>query len=102
MKVAEQKLTIPVGGGEAETFLYTPEDGPAPGVLFLTDIMGIRPENLGMARHVAEHGYTVLVPNVFFRATKLPVFYFKPNFGDERTLKLVGQLRANLTTEQSV
>jgi carboxymethylenebutenolidase len=93
MKVAEQKLTIPVGGGSAEAFLYAPEDGSkAPGVLFLTDIMGIRPENLGMARRVAEHGYSVLVPNVFWRSCKLPIFDFEPKMGDERTMKRFGEL----------
>ncbi len=101
MKVAEQRFTMPVGGGSAEAFLYTPEDGSAaPGVLFLTDLIGIRPANLGMARRVAEHGYTVLVPNVFHRGTKLPVFDFMPNFGEEKTMKRVMELRASLSAEQ--
>lgn len=101
MKVAEQKFTMPVGGGEAEAFLYTSEDGhTAPGVLFLTDLMGIRRDNLAMARRVAEHGYTVLVPNVFYRVTKLPVFDFTPNFSEERTIKRAMELRAGLTPAQ--
>jgi carboxymethylenebutenolidase len=103
MKVAEQKFTMPVGGGNAEAFLYSPEGGGAyPGVLFLTDLIGIRPANLGMAGRVAEHGYTVLVPNIFHRAGKLPVFGFPPDFGDEKTMKRVGELRAALDPEQMV
>jgi dienelactone hydrolase len=43
------------------------------GLIFLTDIMGIRDANLGMAKRIAEHGYVVLVPNIFYRVTRLPV-----------------------------
>jgi carboxymethylenebutenolidase len=102
MKVVEQKFTMAVGGGSAEAFLYAPDDSAAPGVLFLTDIIGIRPANLGMARRVAEHGYTVLVPNIFHRVTKIPAFDFAPNFGEERTMKRLGELRAGLTNAQMV
>jgi carboxymethylenebutenolidase len=103
MKVAEHKLAIPVGGGSAEAVLYTPEGGGAsPGVLFLTDIIGMRPANLGMAKRVAEHGCTVLVPNIFHRVTKLPAFDFTPNFGEEKTMKRLGELRAGLNNEQMV
>jgi carboxymethylenebutenolidase len=93
---------MPVGGGNAEAVLYSPEGGASPGVLFLTDIIGMRPANLGMAKRVAEHGYTVLVPNIFFRATKLPAFDFTPNFGEEKTMKRLGELRAGLNNEQMV
>ena len=95
----QEKLEIPMPGGSAEAFLI--HDGAAkPGVLFLTDIMGIREANLGMAERVAEHGYTVLVPNAFWRASKLPVFDFPPQMGEERTMKRFGELRAGLGNAQ--
>jgi carboxymethylenebutenolidase len=58
--------------------------------------MGIREANRGMAKRVADAGFTVLMPNIFYRATKLPVFDFQPKFGDERTMKRFGELRAAL------
>jgi carboxymethylenebutenolidase len=101
MEVVEQKITIAVGGSNVEAHLFSPEDGSkAPGVLFLTDIMGIRPENLGMAKRVAEHGYTVLMPNVFWRNCNLPVFDFEPKMGDERTMKRFGELFGALLPDQ--
>ena len=103
MNTVEERQNISVGGVSAEAFVYHPEGaGPWPGVLFLTDIIGIRPANLGMARRVAEHGYTVLVPNIFHRVTNLPAFDFAPNFGEEKTMKRLGELRAGLNSEQMV
>jgi carboxymethylenebutenolidase len=101
MKVAEQKITVPVSDGHAEAFVYSPEGGGKyPGVLFLTDIIGIRPENQGMAKRVAEHGYTVLMPNVFWRASKLPIFDFEPQMGEERTMKRFGELFGALSPDR--
>jgi carboxymethylenebutenolidase len=101
MATIEQKLDIPMRGGSAQTFLYHPEDAGAwPGVLFLTDIMGIREANLGIVRRIAEHGYTVLVPNVFFRVSRLPIFDFELKLGDARTMQRIGELRGGLSNEQ--
>src|ERR1700760_1305890 len=100
--LSELKIDVKAADGTAEAYLLTPSSGsgPWPGVLFLTDIMGIRKDNLGMAQRVADHGYTVLVPNIFYRVSKLPVVDFEVKFGDERTMKRMGELRAGLTNAQ--
>jgi carboxymethylenebutenolidase len=93
----ETKIDVKAADGTAEAYLYTEDhEAKRPGVLFLTDIMGIREANRGMAQRVADAGFTVLMPNIFYRATKLPVFDFQPKFGDERTMKRFGELRAAL------
>ena len=57
----ELKLDVAGADGTSEGFLYTPAgDGPWPGILYLTDIWGIRPANQAMAQRVAEQGYAVL------------------------------------------
>jgi carboxymethylenebutenolidase len=95
--MTETKIDVKGADGTAEAYLYTPEgEGKYPAVLFLTDIMGIRDANRGMAARVADAGFTVLMPNIFYRATKLPVFDFQPNFGEERTMKRFCELRAAL------
>lgn len=100
--MSETKVAVPGSDGMAEAFLFTPShgSGPWPGVIFLTDIMGIRKANLGMASRIAEHGYVVLVPNIFYRVTKLPVVDFELKMGDERTMKRMGELRAGLSNAQ--
>jgi carboxymethylenebutenolidase len=86
--------------GTAESTLFIPDSGKLyPGVLYFIDIVGVRPANLSMARRLAERGYAVLVPNLFYRTRKLPVFDFPPQFGEERTTKRLGELSAPLTPE---
>jgi carboxymethylenebutenolidase len=95
--MTETKIDVKGADGMAEAYLYTPPgEARHPAVLFLTDIMGIREANRGMAARVCEAGFAVLMPNIFYRATKLPVFDFPPKFGDERTMKRFGELRAAL------
>ncbi|HEY2740325.1 MAG TPA: dienelactone hydrolase family protein, partial [Thermoanaerobaculia bacterium] len=85
--MTEEKIEIPLADGTSEAFLYHAETGRRPGVLFLTDIVGIRDANRGMARRLAEAGYTVLMPNLFYRTGRLPMFDFPIQFGEERTDK---------------
>jgi carboxymethylenebutenolidase len=70
----ELKLDVAGADGAAAGFLYTPAgEGPWPGVLFLTDIFGIRAGNQQMAQRVADAGYAVLMPNIFYRTDPLPI-----------------------------
>lgn len=55
--------------GAMETFLVRPErGGPYPAVLMLMDAPGIREELYDMARRLATVGYSVLLPNLYYRA----------------------------------
>jgi len=94
----EQKFEIPAIG--VETFLYRP-DGIAdfPGVVFLTDIWGIRPANIGMAKRLAEKGFAVLLPNVFHRYSRVTPDGFESD-DPEVQHKRMGQLFQALTPAQ--
>jgi carboxymethylenebutenolidase len=64
-------ITIDTGSGTAEAYLTgAPGD---PGVLFYIDAIGLRPRIEEMADRIAERGYAVLAPNVFYRAGRAPV-----------------------------
>ncbi|MFI7413879.1 dienelactone hydrolase family protein [Streptomyces sp. NPDC049627] len=68
--------------GVADAYLAHPGDGlPRPGVLLYQDAFGLRPHLRSMADRLAEAGYTVLVPNVFYRHGRSPVFEL-PEFID--------------------
>lgn len=95
----EHPVEIRTPDGTAEGFLYRDENQPRPEVLYLTDIGGVRDANRGMAHRLAEQGYTVLAPNLFYRTSKLPVVDFKLNFGEERTTKRIAELSAPLTPD---
>lgn len=96
----EEAIEIKTPDGTTEGFLYRSEDGqPRPGVLFLTDIGGLRPSQRDKARQLAEQGYVVLMPNIFYRTGKPPLFDFERTPGDERTMKRFAELSAPLTPE---
>ncbi|WP_330455858.1 dienelactone hydrolase family protein [Streptomyces sp. NBC_00820] len=67
-------VDVPTVDGVADAYLAHPADGkPHPGVLFYQDAYGLRPQLRAMADRLAAAGYTVLVPNVFYRAGRAPV-----------------------------
>jgi carboxymethylenebutenolidase len=73
--VNEEAIEIQTLDGTVDGFLYRAAEGAsAPGVLQLTDIGGIRASNRESAKRLAAAGYTVLLPNVFYRTAKPPVF----------------------------
>src|ERR1700753_758353 len=77
--MTEEKLEILVDGQQVEALFFRPDDvGTFPGVVFYVDIWGIRPANIGMARRLAEQGFAVLMPNVFFRYSKITPEGFHP------------------------
>jgi carboxymethylenebutenolidase len=98
--VTEQPIEIRTPDGLTEGFLYHPDArGSWPGVLELTDIGGIRAATRDMARRVASLGYTVLLPNVFYRTGKPPLFDPASKPGDESRMKRFVELSAPLTPE---
>lgn len=75
-------VEIQMPDGAADAYLTRPDDGqPHPGVLFIIDAIGLRPQIEEMADRVASWGYLVLAPNVFYRAGSAPVLPL-PDFTD--------------------
>jgi len=98
--VIEKDVEIGTVDGAPEAVLFRPDGaGHWPGVLHLTDVGGIRASHREMARRLAAHGYVVLMPNVFYRTCRPPMFDFKPNFADERTKKRFAELVTPLTPD---
>jgi len=62
-------IEIPAADGIAEALLVRPSTakGTFPGVVFYMDAFGVRPRIEEMAQRIADWGYVVLVPNVFYR-----------------------------------
>lgn len=93
----EQNTRISAPDGTTDAFICHPDgDGPWPGVILYTDIGGIREAYEGKARRIAAEGYAVLMPNVFYRAGRPPMFSFPINFTEERTIRRIGELKEAL------
>jgi carboxymethylenebutenolidase len=67
--------------GVADAYLTRPDDDPHPPVLFIMDAFGLRARIEEMADRIAQRGYVVLAPNVFYRAGRAPVLPM-PDFSD--------------------
>src|SRR5262245_19753085 len=68
-----ETIDIDTPDGVADAYLARPDDGRHPGVLLVIDAYGLRPQIERMAERIAERGYVVLAPNVFYRAGRAPV-----------------------------
>jgi carboxymethylenebutenolidase len=100
VNVNETAVEIQTNDGTADGFLYRVDGaGFQPGVIHLTDIGGIRASHRDMARRLAEQGYVVLLPNVFYRAGRPPVFDFPFKPGEERSMKRFTELTGPLTPD---
>jgi carboxymethylenebutenolidase len=64
----DQQVKIRTKDGECPCHVMTPAGaGPWPGVIFYMDAGGIRPGVVAMARRLADAGYVVLLPDMFYR-----------------------------------
>ena len=93
----EEAIEIAAADGATDAILYAPGEGRYPGLLFYTDIFGIRPANRQMAQRVAEQGYAVLMPNVFYRYGKPPFADASFKWGEPASMKIINGLFAALT-----
>ncbi|MFD9835764.1 dienelactone hydrolase family protein [[Kitasatospora] papulosa] len=75
-------LNIATRDGITDAYLaHLDGGGPFPAVLLYMDAFGLRPHLKKMADRLASAGYTVLVPNVFYRHARAPVIDL-PDFVD--------------------
>ncbi|MDL4864443.1 dienelactone hydrolase family protein, partial [Halomonas elongata] len=62
-------IDIPAADGTIDALIFTPDnaDGPLPAVVLFTDIGGLRPCYHEKAQRIADNGYAVLMPNIYYR-----------------------------------
>lgn len=84
--VVETDVEIKTPDGTCDAAFIHPAGGSHPGVLIWTDAFGLRPSMRDMGKRLAAQGYSVLVPNPFYRMGKAPFFTDAStvNFGKDR------------------
>jgi carboxymethylenebutenolidase len=67
--LSRQDLTLKTRDGDMRCFSFTPDtgSGPWPGAIMYMDAIAIRPTMFEMAQRVADMGYSVLLPDMFWR-----------------------------------
>jgi carboxymethylenebutenolidase len=69
----ETSIEIETADGICDAVFIHPADGSHPGVLIWTDIFGLRPSMRSIGTSLAAEGYSVLIPNPFYRFGKGPM-----------------------------
>jgi carboxymethylenebutenolidase len=73
LPVTETNVEIKMAEGVCDAAFIHPTTGSHPGVLIWPDAFGLRPSMRDIAKRIAAEGYSVLVPNPFYRLAKAPV-----------------------------
>jgi len=94
----EKQVDVKTQDGVADCELFYPsEQGTWPAVIVYTDIGGLRPVFRDMGKRLANEGYVVLVPNPFYRVSRVPVYHDPFKFGEEKTQARMEEIRTAVT-----
>ena len=90
--MSRSDVSIPTADGEALAFVFRPDAGrgPWPGVIFYMDGPAIRPALFEMAQRLADHGFCVLLPDMFWRIGPYEPIDVAKVFGDPEARKAFG------------
>jgi carboxymethylenebutenolidase len=99
-------IDVTTPDGVADSYLARPDDGEGhPRVLLIMDAFGLRPQIERMADRIADRGFLVLAPNVFYRAGRSPVVSIEGMEDPEKREAVIARVMpmvADLTTERIV
>jgi carboxymethylenebutenolidase len=70
LPVVETDVEVRTPDGTCNAAFIHPASGTHPGVLIWADAFGLRPALRGIGRRIAAEGYSVLVPNPFYRVAR--------------------------------
>lgn len=98
-EVIDTDVQVTTAAGVCDAALVHPKTGSWPGVILFTDVFGLRPTMRDMAKRLAANGFTVLVPNPFYRTAKPPGLSIDIDFNNPADRAKMDVLRAPLTGE---
>ena len=98
-EMMDADVQVKTAAGVCDAALIHPPKGSWPGVILFADVFGLRPTMRDMARRLAADGFTVLVPNPFYRTSKPPGLTPDIDFNSPADRAKMDALRAPLTSE---
>ena len=72
LPVTVTNVDVKTPDGTCDAAFIHPTTGSHPGVIIWPDAFGLRPAMMDMGKRLAADGYSVLVPNPYYRMTKAP------------------------------
>ena len=96
--MSRTEISLPTADGDARAFAFKPDagQGPWPGAIMLMDAPAIRPALFDMGERLAQAGYYVLLPDLFWRAGPYPTLDIAAaRAGDPVAVELFTRLRGS-------
>jgi carboxymethylenebutenolidase len=89
-------VTIRTRDGACPAHVFTPAgEGPWPAAIIYMDALAIRPTLLDMGQRLADHGYVVLLPDLFYRHGPYEPLVPKDVFASPEARKVLAPLMAS-------
>jgi carboxymethylenebutenolidase len=96
-------IDIPTQDGVCAAYVFRPAGpGPWPAVLFYMDGIGIRPALFDMAGRIADRGYYVLLPDLYYRSGPYAPMDAKQVFADPAQREILAEYRAKLGSDNAM
>jgi len=97
-------VTIATPDGEARAFVFTPDAGagPWPAAILYMDAPAIRPALFDMGQRLADAGYYVLLPDMFWRLGPYEPIDLKSITTDEQRMKVFVPMMASTNPEKQM
>lgn len=105
LPVTETNVNVKTPDGTCDGAFIHPTTGSHPAVLIWPDAFGLRPAMRDIGKRIAAEGYSVLVPNPYYRMTKAPGidmagFSFQNQADMAKLRPLMGSINAPGTAEK--
>jgi carboxymethylenebutenolidase len=73
--VSHENITVATKDGNCPVHIFRPDGNePLPAVIFYMDVFGARPALFSMCERLAEAGYLVALPDIFYRAGSYAIY----------------------------
>ena len=101
--MAREDISIRTRDGDCRAFVFTPSSGsgPWPAVILFMDGLAIRPQLMKMGQRMADGGYVVLLPDLFYRAGPYEPIDPKTAFASGDVRKVLGPLLASTDSRRA-
>ena len=100
--MTQRDVSIPTPDGTCDASLHTPAGaGPWPAVIMFPDAGGVRATFHAMAQRLADLGYAVLLPNMYYRLGEFEPFDLHTVFTDPDERKRLMALVSSVTKESA-
>ncbi len=100
--VIEVDVQIPTPDGICDAAFFHAQTGSHPGIIVWADALGLRPSMREIGKRAAAEGYSVLVPNPYYRLTRAPLpFTSHFNFQDPADIAKIQPLMASINSPRA-